>query len=220
MSANRADEHPDQHEPEEERDQREDHVPERQARAADLGAASDDQEREDPERAARSGRPIIESDVEIDVMTPPCGDGLTWPRPHEGDTLQRHRTLGRSRTTSGTARKRSRPRRAVESAVSGLCHDTDVSHATADRPGEARPPRPAARRARAGRTRARRAQALILAGKVRVGDGDAARLDHKPGDTLDPADRRSTSRSRSRTSAAAGTSSRPRSTRSASTRPG
>ena len=32
-----------------------------------------------------------------------------------------------------------------------------------------------------------RAQALVLAGKVRVGDGDAARLDHKPGDALDPA---------------------------------
>jgi 23S rRNA (cytidine1920-2'-O)/16S rRNA (cytidine1409-2'-O)-methyltransferase len=31
-----------------------------------------------------------------------------------------------------------------------------------------------------------RAQALVLAGKVRVGDGDAARLDHKPGDTVDP----------------------------------
>jgi 23S rRNA (cytidine1920-2'-O)/16S rRNA (cytidine1409-2'-O)-methyltransferase len=31
------------------------------------------------------------------------------------------------------------------------------------------------------------AQALILAGKVRVGDGDAARRDHKPGDNVDPA---------------------------------
>jgi 23S rRNA (cytidine1920-2'-O)/16S rRNA (cytidine1409-2'-O)-methyltransferase len=30
------------------------------------------------------------------------------------------------------------------------------------------------------------AHALILAGKVRVGDGDAARLDHKPGDLVDP----------------------------------
>ncbi|MFP5341544.1 MAG: TlyA family RNA methyltransferase [Candidatus Limnocylindria bacterium] len=32
-----------------------------------------------------------------------------------------------------------------------------------------------------------RAQALILAGKVRVGEGDAARRDHKPGDQLDGA---------------------------------
>jgi len=32
-----------------------------------------------------------------------------------------------------------------------------------------------------------RAQALIMAGKVRVGVGDGARLDHKPGDALDPA---------------------------------
>jgi 23S rRNA (cytidine1920-2'-O)/16S rRNA (cytidine1409-2'-O)-methyltransferase len=31
-----------------------------------------------------------------------------------------------------------------------------------------------------------RAQALILAGKVRVGDGDAARRDRKPGDQIDP----------------------------------
>jgi 23S rRNA (cytidine1920-2'-O)/16S rRNA (cytidine1409-2'-O)-methyltransferase len=30
-----------------------------------------------------------------------------------------------------------------------------------------------------------RAQALVLAGRVRVGDGDAARLDRKPGDLLD-----------------------------------
>ena len=32
-----------------------------------------------------------------------------------------------------------------------------------------------------------RAQALVLAGKVRVGEGDAARHDRKPGDLLDPA---------------------------------
>ncbi|MFL5673984.1 MAG: TlyA family RNA methyltransferase [Chloroflexota bacterium] len=32
-----------------------------------------------------------------------------------------------------------------------------------------------------------RAQALVLAGKVRVGDGDAARHDRKPGDLIDPA---------------------------------
>jgi 23S rRNA (cytidine1920-2'-O)/16S rRNA (cytidine1409-2'-O)-methyltransferase len=33
-----------------------------------------------------------------------------------------------------------------------------------------------------------RAQALILAGKVRVGDGDAARLDRKAGDLVEPGD--------------------------------
>ena len=32
-----------------------------------------------------------------------------------------------------------------------------------------------------------RGQALVLAGKVRVGDGDGARLDHKPGDLIDRA---------------------------------
>jgi 23S rRNA (cytidine1920-2'-O)/16S rRNA (cytidine1409-2'-O)-methyltransferase len=34
-----------------------------------------------------------------------------------------------------------------------------------------------------------RAQALVLAGKVRVGDGDAARHDRKPGDLVDPSAR-------------------------------
>ena len=32
-----------------------------------------------------------------------------------------------------------------------------------------------------------RAQALVLAGRVRVGEGDAARADRKPGDLIDPA---------------------------------
>ena len=32
-----------------------------------------------------------------------------------------------------------------------------------------------------------RAQALVLAGKVRVGEGDRARRDRKPGDLVDPA---------------------------------
>jgi 23S rRNA (cytidine1920-2'-O)/16S rRNA (cytidine1409-2'-O)-methyltransferase len=34
-----------------------------------------------------------------------------------------------------------------------------------------------------------KAQALVLAGKVQVGEGDAARRDHKPGDTVDPSAR-------------------------------
>ena len=80
-------------------------------------------------------------------------------------------------------------RPAVEPGESGLCHDTDVT------------PDPVARHnARTRRVRLdqllverglvetrSRAQALVLAGKVRVGDGDSARLDHKPGDALDPA---------------------------------
>ena len=69
--------------------------------------------------------------------------------------------------------------------MSALCHDTDVSHATAS---------PRAKRIRLDQllverglveTRTR-AQALVMAGKVRVGDGDGARLDHKPGDAIDP----------------------------------
>lgn len=69
--------------------------------------------------------------------------------------------------------------------VSGLCHDRRVSQTTSTTA------------ARTGRTRldelvvARglaptrtRAQALILAGQVRVGEGDAARLDRKAGDLV------------------------------------
>ena len=60
----------------------------------------------------------------------------------------------------------------------------DVSHATV-------PPR--AKRVRLDQLLVERgladtptqARALLLAGKVRVGDGDAARLDHKPGDAID-----------------------------------
>ena len=75
----------------------------------------------------------------------------------------------------------------VEPAVSGLCHDRRVSQTTSTTPP------------RAGRTRLdellverglapsrTRAQALILAGQVRVGEGDSARLDRKAGDLVAP----------------------------------
>jgi 23S rRNA (cytidine1920-2'-O)/16S rRNA (cytidine1409-2'-O)-methyltransferase len=71
--------------------------------------------------------------------------------------------------------------------VSGLCHDRRVSQTTSTTPP------------RAGRTRLdellverglapsrTRAQALILAGQVRVGEGDSARLDRKAGDLVAP----------------------------------
>jgi 23S rRNA (cytidine1920-2'-O)/16S rRNA (cytidine1409-2'-O)-methyltransferase len=70
--------------------------------------------------------------------------------------------------------------------VSALCHDTDVSHATET--ARAKRVRLDQLLVERGLAESRtRAQALILAGKVRVGDGDSARLDHKPGDTIDPA---------------------------------
>jgi len=71
----------------------------------------------------------------------------------------------------------------------GLCHHPGVTART-----------PARAPARASRVRLdqllvdrglvesrSRAQALLIGGRVRVGDGDAARLDRKPGDLVDPA---------------------------------
>jgi len=81
-----------------------------------------------------------------------------------------------------------------ESPCSGLCHDT-VVRATVTQQAS-RGPKRGSKRGRVrldallvdrglAETRAK-AQALVLAGKVRVGEGDAARRDHKPGDQLDP----------------------------------
>jgi 23S rRNA (cytidine1920-2'-O)/16S rRNA (cytidine1409-2'-O)-methyltransferase len=75
-------------------------------------------------------------------------------------------------------------RHAGESPCSALCHDTFV-RSTVTRNPRARLDELLVDRGLA-ETRSK-AQALILAGKVRVGDGDAARRDHKPGDTVDPA---------------------------------
>ena len=69
--------------------------------------------------------------------------------------------------------------------VSGLCHDRRVRQATqttAPRTGRTRLDELLVARGLApSRTRA---QALILAGQVRVGEGDAARLDRKAGDVV------------------------------------
>ena len=71
-----------------------------------------------------------------------------------------------------------------ECRCSGLCHDRRVSPTVTQRHSKIRLDQLLVDRGLAD-SRAR-AQALILAGKVRVGDGDAARRDHKPGDQLDP----------------------------------
>jgi 23S rRNA (cytidine1920-2'-O)/16S rRNA (cytidine1409-2'-O)-methyltransferase len=73
--------------------------------------------------------------------------------------------------------------RPMESECSGAWHDTEVMTA---------PPPKVTKRVRLdqllverGLVESRaRGQALVLAGKVRVGDGDGARLDHKPGDLV------------------------------------
>jgi 23S rRNA (cytidine1920-2'-O)/16S rRNA (cytidine1409-2'-O)-methyltransferase len=66
-----------------------------------------------------------------------------------------------------------------------LCHDSRVSRATTPRTSRQRLDQLLVDR---GLVESRsRAQALVLAGKVRVGEGDGARLDRKPGDLLDAA---------------------------------
>ncbi len=70
-----------------------------------------------------------------------------------------------------------------------LCHDTGVTpDPTASATSRLRRVRLDQLLVERGLAETRsRAQALVLAGKVRVGEGDGARLDHKPGDALDPA---------------------------------
>ena len=114
------------------------------------------------------------------------------------------------------------PALAGESQESGLCHDTVVS------PNPVARPKTRTKRVRLDQllverglveTRSR-AQALVLAGKVRVGGATARAADRKPGDAGRYDDRDRRLRNRSRTSAVAGTSWPPRSMRSGSTRPG
>ncbi len=73
--------------------------------------------------------------------------------------------------------------------MTGLCHDRRVSPAqTTHEPRPARPPRVRLDQLLVDRGLAEsrsKAQALVLAGAVRVGEGDAARHDRKPGDLLD-----------------------------------
>src|SRR5258706_10533934 len=79
----------------------------------------------------------------------------------------------------------SNPFEPVESPRRRLCHDSRVSQATRSRPrSRQRLDQLVVERGLAD-SRAR-AQALILAGKVRTGAGDGARLDRKAGDLIDP----------------------------------
>ena len=104
------------------------------------------------------------------------------------------------------------------SAGGALCHDRPVSAETIQAAGG--PARLDQLLVERGLRRARsRAQALVLAGQVRVGEGDGARTRPQAGRPRRPADRRRRRWPPSRTSRAAATSSRPRSTRSRSIRP-
>ncbi len=86
--------------------------------------------------------------------------------------------------------------------MGAVCHDRRVSAPSTSDKGRGQQPGPGTRASALGHKVARvrldqllvdrglvetrsRAQAMILAGKVRVGDGDAARRDRKPGDQVD-----------------------------------
>ncbi len=70
----------------------------------------------------------------------------------------------------------------TKAGVSGVCHDRRVSSASQEKARKVRLDQLLVDRGLV-ETRSR-AQSMILAGKVRVGDGDAARRDHKPGDQV------------------------------------
>jgi 23S rRNA (cytidine1920-2'-O)/16S rRNA (cytidine1409-2'-O)-methyltransferase len=72
----------------------------------------------------------------------------------------------------------------VDSRRRPLCHDSRVSQATRSRPRSRQRLDQLVVERGLAETRAR-AQALILAGKVRTGTGDGARLDRKAGDLVD-----------------------------------
>ena len=72
-----------------------------------------------------------------------------------------------------------------ESARSGVCHHEPVTGVRAKRAARVRLDQLIVER---GLAESRsRAQALLIGGRVRVGAGDGARLDRKPGDLVDPA---------------------------------
>ena len=73
---------------------------------------------------------------------------------------------------------------AGESARSGVCHHGPVTGVRSKRAARVRLDQLIVER---GLAESRsRAQALLIGGRVRVGDGDGARLDRKPGDLVDP----------------------------------
>jgi 23S rRNA (cytidine1920-2'-O)/16S rRNA (cytidine1409-2'-O)-methyltransferase len=77
---------------------------------------------------------------------------------------------------------------AGESPVSGLCHDRRVSQTASTKPRRSDRTRLDELLVARGLVPSRtQAQALIMAGQVRVGEGDSARLDRKAGDLVDAA---------------------------------
>ena len=131
-------------------------------------------------------------------LIPAITSGMPTDRPPDADTSSRMTATSRQRAgrRHGSGRDgfaiRSidwsghgppcHGRQSGESRCSGLCHDRRVSPAAAARTPRVRLDQLLVERGLA-ESRAR-AQALVLAGKVGVGEGDAARHDRKPGELV------------------------------------
>ncbi|MGH9886820.1 MAG: TlyA family rRNA (cytidine-2'-O)-methyltransferase [bacterium] len=108
-----------------------------------------------------------------DAETGPVGTLMLWDSERAGEPISEAGWMVLPERCSGRHRDKPRP--------TGVCHHEPVTGVRASR---VRLDQLIADR---GLAESRsRAQALLLGGRVRVGVGDAARLDRKPGDLVDP----------------------------------
>src|SRR5689334_12785996 len=148
-------------------------------------ATSDGARRDGPSRAGRGPAPDGRGRGRARLVDHARGGRRRRCRPDRARPRGREpgRAAGRALrlTRSGSMPERSGRACTVEPARSPLCHDRSVTTTPVRRARERLDQLLVERGLAETRTRA---QALILAGKVRVGEGDAARSDLKAGDLL------------------------------------